>query len=85
MSDSLLSPRTIAPPQAPCPWNSPRQEYWNGLLFHSPRDLPDPGINPGLLHYRQETVLYHLSHQADGISCNFKLDSQIRPHGEADI
>ena len=21
-----------------------RQEYWSGLLFSSPRDLPDPGI-----------------------------------------
>ena len=23
-----------------------RQEYWSGLLFPSPRDLPDPGIEP---------------------------------------
>ena len=23
-----------------------RQEYWNGLLFPSPGDLPDPGIEP---------------------------------------
>ena len=22
----------------------PRQEYWSGLLFPSPGDLPDPGI-----------------------------------------
>ena len=22
----------------------PRQEYWSGLPFHSPGDLPDPGI-----------------------------------------
>ena len=25
----------------------PRQEYWSGLAFPSPRDLPDPGIKPG--------------------------------------
>ena len=25
----------------------PRQEYWNGLPFPSPGDLPDPGIEPG--------------------------------------
>ena len=25
----------------------PRQEYWNGLPFLSPGDLPDPGIEPG--------------------------------------
>ena len=23
-----------------------RQEYWSGLPFSSPRDLPDPEINP---------------------------------------
>ena len=24
-----------------------RQEYWSGLPFPSPGDLPDPGIDPG--------------------------------------
>jgi len=24
-----------------------RQDYWSGLPFPSPRDLPDPGIKPG--------------------------------------
>ena len=24
-----------------------RQEYWSGLPFPSPGDLPDPGIEPG--------------------------------------
>ena len=24
----------------------PRQEYWSGLPFSSPGDLPDPGIEP---------------------------------------
>ena len=24
-----------------------RQEYWSGLPFPSPGDLPDPGITPG--------------------------------------
>ena len=24
----------------------PRQEYWRGLAFHSPEDLPDPGTQP---------------------------------------
>ena len=26
-----------------------RQEYWNGLPFSSPGDLPDPGIEPTAL------------------------------------
>ena len=30
-----------------CPWNSPGKNYWSGLVFPSPRDLPDPGIEPG--------------------------------------
>ena len=25
----------------------PRPEYWSWLLFPSPGDLPDPGIEPG--------------------------------------
>jgi len=24
-----------------------RQEYWSGLPFYSPGDLPNPGIEPG--------------------------------------
>ena len=24
----------------------PRQEYWSGLPFPSPEDLPDPGVEP---------------------------------------
>ena len=24
-----------------------RQEYWRGLLFPSPGDFPDPGVEPG--------------------------------------
>ena len=24
----------------------PRQEYWSGLPFSSPGDLPDPGMEP---------------------------------------
>ena len=32
--------------QAPQSMGFPRQEYWNGLPFSSPRDLPDPRIEP---------------------------------------
>ena len=30
--------------QAPLSMGFPRQEYWSGLSFPSPEDLPDPGI-----------------------------------------
>ena len=32
--------------QAPLSVGFPRQEYWSGLPFSSPGDLPDPGIEP---------------------------------------
>ena len=32
--------------QAPPSMGFSRQEYWSGLPFPSPRDLPDPGIEP---------------------------------------
>ena len=38
-----------------------RPEYWSGLLFPSPGDLPTQGSNPGLPHCRQ--MLYLLSYQ----------------------
>ena len=32
--------------EAPLSMRFPRQEYWSGLPFPSPGDLPDPGIEP---------------------------------------
>ena len=32
--------------QAPPPMGFSRQEYWSGLSFPSPGDLPNPGIKP---------------------------------------
>ena len=39
----FVTPWTIAH-QATLSMKFSRQEYWNGLPFPSPRDLPDPGI-----------------------------------------
>ena len=33
--------------QAPLSMGISKQEYWSGLPFPSPGDLPDPGIEPG--------------------------------------
>ena len=44
MSDSWI-PWTIAC-QAPLSMEFHRQEYWSGLSFPSPGDLPYPGIEP---------------------------------------
>ena len=42
----FVTPWTIAH-QAPVSMEFSRQEYWSGLPFPSPGDLPDPGIEPG--------------------------------------
>ena len=45
MSDSFVTPWTVAC-QASLSMRFPRQEYWSGLPFPSPGDLPDPGVKP---------------------------------------
>ena len=53
----------------------PKQEYWSGLLFPSPGDLPDPGIEPAssglagrfflLSHQRSPLVTIALYYNGD--------------------
>ena len=42
----FATPWTVAH-QAPLSIEFSRQEYWSGLPFHSPGDLPNPEIEPG--------------------------------------
>ena len=42
----FATPGTVAY-QAPQSMGFSRQEYWSGLPFPSPGDLPDQGIEPG--------------------------------------
>ena len=44
VSDSATS--RIVARQAPLPMGFSRQEYWSGLPFPSPGDLPNPGVAP---------------------------------------
>ena len=41
----FVTPWTVAR-QAPLCMGFPGQEYWSGLSFPSPGNLPDPGIKP---------------------------------------
>ena len=43
---TFATPWTIAL-QVPLSVGFSRQEYWSGLPFPSPGDLPNPGIEPG--------------------------------------
>ena len=46
ISYSFTTPWAVAH-QAPLPMGFLSQDYWSGLPFPSPGDLPDPGIKPG--------------------------------------
>ena len=41
----LVTPWAVAH-QGPLSMEFSRQEYWSGLLFSSPEDLPHPGTEP---------------------------------------
>ena len=43
VSNSLVTPRGVIARQAPLSTGFPRQEYWSGLPFPPPGDLPHPG------------------------------------------
>ena len=52
----FATPWTIAH-QAPPSMGFSRPEYWSGLPFPSPGDLPDPGIEPGSPALQADTLL----------------------------
>ena len=45
-------------PQAPLSTGFSKQEYWSGLPFPSPGDLPDPGIEPTYLMSPSLAVMF---------------------------
>ena len=52
----FVTPWTVAH-QAPPSMEFSRQEYWSGLPFPSPGDLPDPGIKPGSPAFQADALL----------------------------
>ena len=68
VSDSAM-PRTIAC-QAPLSMKFPRQEYWSGLPFPSPGDLPNLGIKPASLESPGSLLLRHLGRMRAGMVTN---------------
>ena len=51
----FATPWTVAY-QAPPSMGFSKQEYWSGLPFPSPGDLPDPGIEPGSPTLKADTL-----------------------------
>ena len=56
---TLVTPWTVAC-QAPLSMGFPSQEYWSGLPFPSPGDLPNLGIEPASSEFQVGSLL--LSH-----------------------
>ena len=59
MSNSFATAWTVAH-QAPLSVEFFRQEYWSGLSFPSPGDLPDPGIKPGSLALQADSLSFEI-------------------------
>ena len=51
----LFATPMIVACQAPLSMGFSGQEYWSGLLFPSPGDFPDPGIEPGSAAFQADT------------------------------
>ena len=67
--------------QAPPSVGFSRQEYWSGLPFPSPGDLPDPGIEPGSPTLQADALLSEPpggpgSKQLEGVLKNIKKIQQ---------
>ena len=55
VSDSSETPWTVVH-QPPLSMGFLRQEYWSGLPFPPPGDLPDPGLNSCFLHWQVDSL-----------------------------
>ena len=63
---TLVTPWTVAR-QGALAMGFPRQEHWSGLLFPSPRDLPNPGIKPGSPELQANS--FPLSQRGSPLTC----------------
>ena len=62
---TLATPWTVAC-RAPLSMGFSRQEYWSGLPFPSPGDLPDPGIEPRSPALQADSLLTELQVKSMG-------------------
>ena len=58
---TLCDPMECSPPGSPMSMGFSRQEYWSGLPFPSPRNLPNSGVKPRSPTLKAD-FFYHLSH-----------------------
>ena len=54
-----------------------RQEYWNGLPFPSPEDLPDPVIEPSSSALQADSLPSELQGSPVKYSVNLQLETKL--------
>ena len=72
----FATPWTVAR-QAPPSMGFSRQEYWSGLLFPIPGDLPGPGITPGSPSLQADSVPTKLQRMPLCLMTILKLCSSV--------
>ena len=69
LEDSLFSPQVVSDSfvtswtvdrQPPLTMGFPRQEFWSGLPFPSPGDLPNPGVKPVSTALQADFILFFI-------------------------
>ena len=63
--------------QTPPSMGFSRQEYWSGLPFPSPVDLPNPGIEPRYLELQADSLPIEVPNQMITIECVLLIDSKL--------
>ena len=78
VSNSFVIPWTVAR-QAPLSTEFSRQEYWSGLPFPSPGDIPDPGVEPdtSCVFCIGRQILYHWA-TWEALTMTFRLDIMFK-------
>ena len=82
----FATPWTVAH-QAPPSMEFLRQEYWSGLPFPSPGDLPDPGIEPGSPTLQADAFFFFffLPYEPPGKPCYTKVEGFVKGQIICDI
>ena len=71
MSVSSATPWTVAH-QAPLSVGFLRQDYWSGLPFPSPGDLPDPGTDPASPAWQVDSLPLNLPARLSVTLCHYQ-------------
>ena len=71
---TLCDPMDYIAHQAPLSMGFSRQEYWSGLPFPPPGDLPDPGVKTCVSCIRRQILYHQATREALCVFyCNLKI------------